>query len=47
MYKDKVVGQTVPDEFATIVKVKMINANKNKLNTLCWDNRKGSLMAEP
>lgn len=47
MYEDKVVGQTVPDEFATIVKVKMINANKNKLNTLCWDNRKGSLMAEP
>lgn len=40
MYEDKVVGQTVPDKFATIVKVKMINANKNKLSTLHWENRK-------
>lgn len=40
MYEDKVVGQAVPDKFATVVKVKMINANKNKLSTLHWENRK-------
>lgn len=45
MYEVKVVGKTVPDKFATIVK--MINANKNKLSILHWDNRKGSLMVEP